>query len=406
MPSSRGSARVSARADLAPARTYRLAQSYYFEPGFDWGGRNEGGKMGFGFGGGSAPSGGQLQPDGFTSRFMWRGNKDGTAHAAVYAYSADRSQNLPYGDDHRLEDFQIPVGRWFTLVMEVELNSSTGSSDGSLRAWADGRLALERRNMAWQTRGSTPRVEDLFFSTFYGGADPSWSPDGTTHIRFADVCWAPVIDGASGIDPEATDLRTPYDDPRLFADDVNGGGPLTELQDDLYTRLDDVHFEVELLVPTEIEDIDRRLHEALDRLVEAREPRDWIDGDRPSFDTRAGARIEEAARALRSLSVDPSAPDWVRGDVDASLRELSEIVTEIAAGSIVRTDRALEASGCTATTEPSATCLFAAGRRDRAVGEMAALESSEPMSAERFELAVTVLEVTREALGALREQPN
>ncbi len=197
-PASKGSTRSVARAGLTPGKTYRLTQSVYFEPGFDWGGKNEGGKLGFGLGGGSAPTGGLVRTDGFTLRFMWRGNKDGTAHIALYSYAADRGQK--YGADYPLEGFDAPIGKWFELSMELTVNSATGVADGSVRAWADGVLRVERNNIAWQTSGGQPSVQDLFYTTFYGGNDTSWSPDHTTHVRFSDVCWAPVVDGYSGID--------------------------------------------------------------------------------------------------------------------------------------------------------------------------------------------------------------
>ena len=79
-PSEEGSPRVLVGATLPAARTYRVVQSVYFEPEFEWGGaENQGGKFGFGLGGGTSPSGGTMDPAGFTARWMWRGNRDGTA---------------------------------------------------------------------------------------------------------------------------------------------------------------------------------------------------------------------------------------------------------------------------------------------------------------------------------------
>ncbi|MGQ7846325.1 polysaccharide lyase [Granulosicoccus sp. 3-233] len=191
-PTHKGSIHVVGKGVLAPSRTYSITQSVYLEPDFDWGGKNEGGKLGFGLGGGSTPTGGNLYQDGFSARLMWRGNKDGTARLAVYAYSSDRNQNLPYGDDYPLQDFEVPVGEWFKITMEVTSNSSTGASDGAVRVWANDQLKLYRDNIHWQAAGSQPVVDHIMFATFHGGNSSSWAPDHTVFARFSSVCWQPT----------------------------------------------------------------------------------------------------------------------------------------------------------------------------------------------------------------------
>lgn len=189
VPSEQGSARVVARGELPAAPTYTITQRVFFEPGFDWGRTKQTGKLGFALGGGTGPTGGELDPAGFTARFVWRGNGDGTARIAIYSYAADRTQNLPFGDDYDLEGFTAPIGRWFTLTMEVTANSAHGVADGRVRAWADNQLALDRSDILWQDAGSSPTVDELIYSTFYGGNSWDWAPESITHVRFAGVCW-------------------------------------------------------------------------------------------------------------------------------------------------------------------------------------------------------------------------
>ena len=75
VPSARGSDRVVAASDLEPHRTYRVTQTVFLEDGWEWGGDTfEGGKLGFGLGGGTNPSGATIDPAGFTARIIWRGN--------------------------------------------------------------------------------------------------------------------------------------------------------------------------------------------------------------------------------------------------------------------------------------------------------------------------------------------
>lgn len=190
VPSERGSTRSLIKAPLAKSNVYQLTQKVFLSPNFDWGGRNEGGKFGFGLAGGSAPTGGRVANDGFTARFMWRGNKDGTATPVVYSYSADRIQNLPYGDNLRLSEIKLPTGKWFEITLEVTTNSETWLSDGSVRAWFDGKPMLNINGIQWQSEGDEVVIDSITYASFYGGGDSSWSPENETYIRFADVCWS------------------------------------------------------------------------------------------------------------------------------------------------------------------------------------------------------------------------
>jgi len=131
---------------------------------------------------------------------MWRGNGDGTGRIVIYSYAADRSDE--YGEDIRYGDVNVPIGEWFTVVMEVTANSSPQVSDGTVRGWIDGELVLNRQNIGWQLSGDTPVVDYLYYSGFYGGESGDWSPSSTTYMKTRDVCWAAVVDEYSGIDPD------------------------------------------------------------------------------------------------------------------------------------------------------------------------------------------------------------
>ena len=200
IPSPIGTDRAVVGARLPAHRSYRLTQAFYFEPGFEWGGKYEGGKLGFGFAGGTRPTGGTVDPNGFSSRLMWRGNGDGTGRIVLYSYAADRPAE--HGEDIRFGDAIVPIGEWFTIVMEVTANSSPQVSDGTIRGWIDGELVLDRQNVGWQLSGGTPAVDYLYYSGFYGGESSDWSPSSTTHMMTRDVCWAAVVGEYSGIDPD------------------------------------------------------------------------------------------------------------------------------------------------------------------------------------------------------------
>ena len=189
VPSSRGSVRVSAAANLDPAKTYELQQSILFESGFDWGGISETGKIGFGLGGGSSPSGGSTQTDGFTARLIWEGNHDGTAKLGAYLYSADRSHNLPYGDVFLIDEFEIPTETWLVVTLVVTMNSSLDKADGSLAIWIDDEVKLWRDGILWQSSGEQPTIDRLSLASFYGGNSADWAPAYTTHAKIRDICY-------------------------------------------------------------------------------------------------------------------------------------------------------------------------------------------------------------------------
>lgn len=368
VPSSKGSQTVAAGAYLTSANTYRLTQSIFLEPGFDWGGKNEGGKLGFGFGGGSAPSGGLLQTDGFTVRFMWRGNKDGTAHMVIYSYAADRNQSLPYGDDHPLESFVVPVGEWFDLGMEITVNSAIEKSDGSLRAWANGELALQLDNIQWQSSGDKPAVQGLTYSTFYGGADSSWSPDHTTHIRFANVCWSPVLDDFEPLIPEISSAKnaeqfwaTKDSEGTIFSDFTEAEAPVADFNEfadspraSIITALTDM----ELILPAENELINWHFYNALDRLNEALDVADWSTNYALKTNANTITHIYEAVRDAQAASRIEAAPAFILSQIKAVSQSLTLVAADLAEEQIERAKNAVTQSTCNAQN-PSSNCLRA-----------------------------------------------
>ena len=188
VPNRQGSERVSGGAYLQSARTVTISQRVMFEKGFDWGGKNVGGKLGVGIGGGSSPSGGQVKKDGFTARFMWRGDGKGGAYLAVYSYEATRPSK--WGKDYPMRSHKLTAGQWVDLRLEVTANSATNKRDGRLRAWVNDKLLIDQKRVGWQTAGGKPWIDRLIYSTFHGGGDRSWSPSRTNYIRFMNVCWS------------------------------------------------------------------------------------------------------------------------------------------------------------------------------------------------------------------------
>jgi len=249
---------------------------------------------------------------------MWRGNKDGTARMTIYSYAADRKQSLPYGDDHPLEGFNVPIGEWFDLAMEVTANSDISKSDGSLKAWANGTQLLEMEGIQWQASGDKPAVQRLMYTTFYGGNDSSWSPDKTTYIRFADVCWSPVLHNFEPLDPTLGSARnadqflaTKDSEGTIFSDFVqNDGAALNSIRDSL---------------------IDWHTYNALDRLNDSLAGPDWIDNYSVKKSAQTITHLYEAVRDSLAGASAPNAPAFVQSQLTRTSTQLAQAAIDLAA---------------------------------------------------------------------------
>ncbi len=126
--------------------------------------------------GGTEVSGGE-EPDGtdgFSTRLMWRGEGD----AEVYLYAPGES-----GTSLGRGEWTWRRGVWQCVEQRVELNRPA-EDDGSVTVWVDGREAFTEAGMRYRTVEDL-RIDGVFFSTFYGGADPSWAPTEDQHADFA-----------------------------------------------------------------------------------------------------------------------------------------------------------------------------------------------------------------------------
>lgn len=165
-----------------------IRYSLYFEPGFDF---VKGGKLP-GLAGNTdlkktPKTGGGGEPkndkEGFSARIMWREG----GRACQYVYHP--GQGAEYGADYFWEKDGQPVhfqtGVWHCVVTEVALNTP-GKKDARLRSWLDGALVLDKGGIMLR-QGKELSINAFYFSTFHGGADPSWAPKNDSFIRFSTV---------------------------------------------------------------------------------------------------------------------------------------------------------------------------------------------------------------------------
>jgi hypothetical protein len=191
VPNSTGSPVVSFPIRIKGGPEVWLSYRVYFEPEWEW---VRGGKLP-GLAGGTYPSGGQSDDNGFSARLMWREN----GKMCVYAYHHDRPG--PYGQDFYLVEpdgspWHAPVGRWFTITERIKVNTDGSTYDGEVQVWIDSEQKLHETGLRW--RKNTSYTADTFlYSSFYGGSDPTWAPTKTTYAQFDDF---KIASSRSGVD--------------------------------------------------------------------------------------------------------------------------------------------------------------------------------------------------------------
>ena len=191
VPTNAGSPVVSFPIPIAGGPEVWLSYRVYFAPGWEWA---KGGKLP-GLAGGTYPTGGKFDDNGFSARLMWR--EDGTM--SVYAYHQDRRGK--WGEDFFLVEadgrrWQAPVGQWFTITERIKMNTTGETYDGEVEVWIDSVQRLRQTGLRW--RKNTSYTADAFlYSSFYGGSDASWAPSVTTYAFFDDF---KVASARSGVE--------------------------------------------------------------------------------------------------------------------------------------------------------------------------------------------------------------
>ncbi len=171
-----GGGQFLATAGLAPTNALNLRYYVRFHTNFNF---VKGGKLPGLFGGTDHFSGGAI-PDGtngFSTRYMWRTNGDGEAYA--YLPTSDL-----YGTEIGRGRWRFQPGAWHCLEQRVVLNTP-GTDDGRLAVWVDGRLLVDERALRYRTT-DTLQIRGIFFSTFFGGSDPTWATPLDTCADFAN----------------------------------------------------------------------------------------------------------------------------------------------------------------------------------------------------------------------------
>jgi hypothetical protein len=159
-----------------PADAMMLRYYVRFPTGFDF---VKGGKLP-GLYGGTVTSGQNIPDgtDGFSTRFMWRAG----GAAEVYAYLPS---SIEHGTSIGRGLWKWDTGRWIRVEQKVRLNHPD-RADGEVVVWIDGRLVLDMAGLRYRTV-DTLKIDGVFFSTFFGGDDTSWSTPTDQYADFGGI---------------------------------------------------------------------------------------------------------------------------------------------------------------------------------------------------------------------------
>jgi chitodextrinase len=173
---------------LAQSPSLDLKYAYSFPVGFDFGGKTQGKMPGL-WGGGvpGCESGAQHCANGWSTRYMWKGGSSTAPNGELYFYTASGSgfgADLCNGNWHFAAD-----GKWHSIEQLVNVQT------GSITIWSDG------ANVCQVTEPLPGANSGVFFSTFHGGHDTSYSPSKTTTDEFANFTLS--TDGPQSTGPTA-----------------------------------------------------------------------------------------------------------------------------------------------------------------------------------------------------------
>ncbi len=163
---------------IAPRTDLYVRYLLRFDPGFEF---VKGGKLP-GLVGGEANTGGHIPNgrDGWSARIMWRPG----GRIVQYVYHPD--QPGVWGEDY---DWNLgghsrffKPGVWHCVETHVRMNTP-GKRDGWVESWLDGEKALEARDLRFRDVAEL-KIDAFYFSTFFGGGDPSWAPPSDQYVQF------------------------------------------------------------------------------------------------------------------------------------------------------------------------------------------------------------------------------
>ena len=138
--------------------------------------------------------GDDMKPDGWSARVMWKDN----GSLRTYIYHQDKPAK--WGQGEIADGFYFQPGRWYSVSIQVRVNSQPDVADGFTHVYVDGQLVVAHDNLRLRgVSGDRALIGKFLFNTFHGGNKPKWAPtlpDGSYPTVTADFDDIAVYEGA------------------------------------------------------------------------------------------------------------------------------------------------------------------------------------------------------------------
>jgi hypothetical protein len=135
-----------------------------------------------------------MRPDGWSARIMWK--EKGSLR--TYIYHQDKPTK--WGQGKMADGFYFQPGRWYSVSIQVRVNSEADVADGFTHVYVDGQQVVAHDNLRLRgVGGDRALISQLLFNTFHGGNQPKWAPtlaDGSYATVTADFDDIAVYEGA------------------------------------------------------------------------------------------------------------------------------------------------------------------------------------------------------------------
>lgn len=148
-----------------------------FQPGFNF---QKSGKLP-GLAGGIDNAGGN-PPNGYDG---WSGRLDWIENGGIINYMyvpGIKKYGLELPWKIGTKNIQLTPGKWECLEMHYKLNT-LGKSDGLIEGWYNNHLAIEKNNIHFRDTDSL-KIDNIFFTTFFGGATPDYASPQDQYATF------------------------------------------------------------------------------------------------------------------------------------------------------------------------------------------------------------------------------
>ncbi len=165
-----------------------------FKQGFEF---SSMGKLGAGLAAGVEATGGKAANgnNGFSGRLEWQtstnsGTGAGRLAALVYSYGTESPSAKYYSQKSNDSLFIFKSNRWYNLEMCLKENSFSESGEampnGQVKTYIDGELKQIKDGLIFKLEPEL-MVDQLLFTTFFGGNSEKYKADRNEHIDYADL---------------------------------------------------------------------------------------------------------------------------------------------------------------------------------------------------------------------------